>query len=118
MRQAASSIEDSVRRLEFLFGHGYGSNIDRLIDALDRHAEALLATTEKNAEESDASEPQAGDHYWAIFQDSLVVVSFDGNDFAVCGPWEGSIAAKDLTLLAKIPRPVGHETSPLYFYSH
>lgn len=36
MRQAASSMEDCTRRLEILFGQGYGSNIDRLIEALER----------------------------------------------------------------------------------
>jgi len=35
MRNAADKIEDCTRRLELLFGQGYGSNLDLLIEALN-----------------------------------------------------------------------------------
>jgi len=35
MQRAASTIEDCTQRLERLFGQGYGSNLDRLIEALE-----------------------------------------------------------------------------------
>ncbi len=35
MRRTANSFSDSVDRLERLFGQGYGSNIDRLIEAIE-----------------------------------------------------------------------------------
>ncbi len=35
MQRAAATIEECTRRLEMLFGQGYGSNLDRLIDALE-----------------------------------------------------------------------------------
>lgn len=35
MTRAANSIEECSRRLEMLFGQGYGSNLDRLISALE-----------------------------------------------------------------------------------
>jgi len=35
MLRAANIMEDCTRRLELLFGQGYGSNIDRLIEALE-----------------------------------------------------------------------------------
>ena len=35
MRSAADKIEDCTRRLEVLFGQGYGSNLDFLIEALN-----------------------------------------------------------------------------------
>ena len=38
MSRAAQSIEESTRQLEMLFGQGYGSNIDRLIEALEKLA--------------------------------------------------------------------------------
>lgn len=36
MIRAANTIEDCTRRLELLFGQGYGSNLDRLIEALEK----------------------------------------------------------------------------------
>jgi len=36
MSRAAGRIEDCTSRLERLFGQGYGTNIDRLIDALEK----------------------------------------------------------------------------------
>ena len=33
--RAANTIEECTRRLETLFGQGYGSNLDRLIEALE-----------------------------------------------------------------------------------
>jgi len=35
MRNAADKIEDCTRRLELLFGQGYGSNLDLLIETLN-----------------------------------------------------------------------------------
>lgn len=34
MLRAANTIEECTRRLEMLFGQGYGSNLDLLIEAL------------------------------------------------------------------------------------
>ena len=38
MLRAANTIEECTRRLEMLFGQGYGTNLDRLIEALERNA--------------------------------------------------------------------------------
>jgi hypothetical protein len=38
MLRASRTIEECTRRLEFLFGQGYGSNLDRLIEALEKNA--------------------------------------------------------------------------------
>jgi len=35
MSSAADRIEECTRRLEILFGQGYGSNLDRLIAAIE-----------------------------------------------------------------------------------
>jgi len=35
MQRAAYTIEECTRKLEMLFGQGYGSNMDRLIEALE-----------------------------------------------------------------------------------
>ena len=35
MLHAANTIEECTRRLEMLFGQGYGSNLDKLIEALE-----------------------------------------------------------------------------------
>lgn len=35
MLRAANAIEECTRKLEMLFGQGYGSNLDRLIEALE-----------------------------------------------------------------------------------
>ncbi len=34
--RAANTFDEATRRLEVLFGQGYGSNLDRLIEALGR----------------------------------------------------------------------------------
>lgn len=36
MTRAANTIEECTRKLEMLFGQGYGSNLDRLIEALEK----------------------------------------------------------------------------------
>ncbi len=36
MLRAANMIEDATLRLERLFGQGYGTNLDRLIEALEK----------------------------------------------------------------------------------
>ncbi len=36
MLRAANMMEDCTRRLEFLFGQGYGSNLDKLIEELSK----------------------------------------------------------------------------------
>jgi len=35
MLRAANTMEDCTRRLEMLFGQGYGTNLDRLIEAFE-----------------------------------------------------------------------------------
>jgi hypothetical protein len=35
MSSAADRMEECTRRLEILFGQGYGSNLDRLIEAIE-----------------------------------------------------------------------------------
>ncbi len=53
MRLAADQFDQASQRLERLFGIGYGSNIDRLIDALEKPsiisetAEQFFARTAK-----------------------------------------------------------------------
>lgn len=37
MLRAANMIEDATQRLERLFGQGYGTNLDLLIEALNNH---------------------------------------------------------------------------------
>lgn len=39
MQRAANTIEDCTTRLERLFGQGYGTNLDRLIEALEKQNE-------------------------------------------------------------------------------
>lgn len=39
MRQAASAMEDCTRRLELLFGSGYGSVLEELVEALGARKE-------------------------------------------------------------------------------
>lgn len=34
--RAANMIQDATHRLELLFGQGYGTNLDRLIEALEK----------------------------------------------------------------------------------
>jgi hypothetical protein len=38
MLRAANTMEECTRRLEFLFSQSCGSNLDRLIEALERNA--------------------------------------------------------------------------------
>ena len=51
MLRAANTIEECTRRLETLFGQGYGSNLDRLIEALE--------STNKNRLSNNLIEPKA-----------------------------------------------------------
>ena len=36
MMRAANMVQDATHRLELLFGQGYGTNLDRLIEALEK----------------------------------------------------------------------------------
>lgn len=40
-RRIVGTFDEAVHRLVPLLGQGYGSNIDRLIEALENHTEAL-----------------------------------------------------------------------------
>lgn len=48
MSRAAATIEECTRRLEMLFGQGYGSNLDRLIEALENNAPPIEKPTQPN----------------------------------------------------------------------
>ena len=62
--------------------------------------------------------PKANHHYWAKshYGDLVVVLcDLDEEGFEVCGAWEGGIGAKDIELIAEIPRPYGYEENPLMY---
>ncbi len=62
------------------------------------------------------TELQKGDHAWAIMDNKLVMVMYDGNyGFDVCGPWEGGVSHKDIFLIEKVEKPQGYESTLLYY---
>lgn len=62
-------------------------------------------------------QPIGGEHYWALLENKLVMVSVDSNcgRVEVCGPWECGAGMEEVDLIQHVPKPVGYENAPIYY---